>query len=111
MEITEAKKGQGVILGLNGRLDSSNSNGLEQKIRQLIDRGERYLVLDCSQLSYISSSGLRVLLMAAKKLDGITRTSSRGGAPPSPNGAGMETAWRRLRQPATSPCARPSGRW
>jgi anti-anti-sigma factor len=41
---------------------------LEQRILALIDAGEKRLVIDCAQLQYISSAGLRVLLIAAKRL-------------------------------------------
>lgn len=68
MELTESKKGGAVVLGLNGRVDASNAAVLEQRILALIDAGEKRLVIDCAQLQYISSAGLRVLLIAAKRL-------------------------------------------
>jgi anti-sigma B factor antagonist len=68
MEIAETKKNGVVVLGLNGRVDASNASVLEQKILALIDAGETRLVLDCAQLQYMSSAGLRVLLVAAKRL-------------------------------------------
>ena len=68
MQITEAKKDGVVVLGLDGRVDASNAGGLEQKILALIDAGETRLVIDCAQLQYMSSAGLRVLLVAAKRL-------------------------------------------
>lgn len=71
MEITENKKKNSVVLELKGRLDTVTSIDLEKKIQELMERRERQLVLDFSQLSYISSSGLRVLLMAAKRLKAV----------------------------------------
>jgi len=68
MEIREDKRGDIVIVGLKGRLDASTSNRLEERLLALIDGGEKRFVIDFSQLDYISSSGLRVLLMAAKRL-------------------------------------------
>ncbi|MGH3056427.1 MAG: STAS domain-containing protein [Gaiellaceae bacterium] len=68
MEISEAKKNGVVVLGLSGRVDASNAAVLEQKILALIGAGESCLVLDCAQLQYMSSAGLRVLLVAAKRL-------------------------------------------
>ena len=68
MEITEGKRGEIIILGLKGRLDASTSKGLEEKLVALTEGGEKRLVVDFSQLDYISSSGLRVLLVAAKSL-------------------------------------------
>ena len=71
MEITEYKKKNSIVLELKGRLDTVTSIDLEKRIQEVMERPERQLVLDFSQLSYISSSGLRVLLMAAKRLKAV----------------------------------------
>jgi len=68
MEITESKKNDVVILGLQGRLDASNAGTLEQRVLSLIADGTSRFVVDCARLDYISSAGLRVLLVAAKRL-------------------------------------------
>jgi anti-anti-sigma factor len=68
MEITETRKDGAVVLGVSGRVDASNASVLEQRILALIGAGEKRLVLDCAQLQYMSSAGLRVLLVAAKRL-------------------------------------------
>ncbi|HVO23646.1 MAG TPA: STAS domain-containing protein [Candidatus Margulisiibacteriota bacterium] len=68
MELTEAKKSGAVVLGVNGRVDATNAGVLEQRVLGLIDAGEKRLVIDCAELQYISSAGLRVLLVAAKRL-------------------------------------------
>jgi anti-sigma B factor antagonist len=56
------------ILELNGRLDSLSSPILEKRLLDLIANNERQLIIDFSQLSYISSVGLRVFLIASKQL-------------------------------------------
>ncbi len=71
MEITEDKKNNIVILGLKGNLNVMTANLLEEKFTALMDKGERRLVVDFSHLDYISSAGLRVFLIAAKKLKSI----------------------------------------
>ena len=71
MDIQEEKKGQVVVLKINGRLDSTNASQLDKRIAGLIDRKEKQILLDCSQLGYVSSSGLRVFLMGLKKLNAI----------------------------------------
>ena len=68
MEISESKKSGVVILSVQGRLDASNAATLEQRLLALIDAGEQRMVVDGAQLDYISSAGLRVLLVAAKRL-------------------------------------------
>lgn len=68
MEISEDKKSGVVILSVTGRLDASNAAPLEQRLLALIDAGEQRLIIDGAQLDYISSAGLRALLVAAKRL-------------------------------------------
>ena len=68
MEIVESKHNGVVVLALSGRLDASNASLLEQQLLGLIDAGERRITLDCAGLDYISSAGLRVLLVAVKRL-------------------------------------------
>jgi anti-anti-sigma factor len=57
-----------VILGLTGKLDATTAKTFEDKILAEIDSGDRRFVIDLSQLDYVSSSGLRVFLLAAKRL-------------------------------------------
>ena len=68
MEIKEHKEGNVIILEPNGRLDTNTSDEFEAKIVGLVDAGELRLVIDLIHVDYISSAGLRVLLMTAKKL-------------------------------------------
>jgi anti-anti-sigma factor len=56
------------VLSVDGRVDASNAAILEQKILAAIAAGENRLVIDCARLEYMSSAGLRVLLVAAKRL-------------------------------------------
>jgi stage II sporulation protein AA (anti-sigma F factor antagonist) len=68
MEIKEEKRGGVKIVELRGRLDASNSSYVERQLQILMDQGERRLVVDLSDLVYISSLGLRVLIVFAKYL-------------------------------------------
>lgn len=68
MEITQAEQEGIIMLELKGRLDTLSSSELERKLTDLITQKEYKLVLDFSQLDFISSSGLRVLLAAGKQL-------------------------------------------
>ncbi|MEI6577313.1 MAG: STAS domain-containing protein [Bacteroidota bacterium] len=68
MELKESKQGNVLVLELVGRLDTSNYAEAEKKIVALLNAGEKYCLIDCSKLDYISSSGLRVLLVTLKKL-------------------------------------------
>jgi anti-sigma B factor antagonist len=68
MDIAVEKRGPVDVLSMSGKLDAATAGVLEQKLMSTIDAGGRHLILNCAALSYVSSAGLRVLLMAAKKL-------------------------------------------
>ncbi len=68
MQFSEDKQGSVVIVGLQGRMDSNTARTVEEKMLGLIERGEHRLLVDCAELDYISSAGLRVFLATAKRL-------------------------------------------
>jgi anti-sigma B factor antagonist len=68
MQIIEDKKGDVKIIGLCGRLDASTSPSVEKQLLALMDQGEIRIVFDFSELTYISSLGLRVLIFVAKQV-------------------------------------------
>ncbi len=68
MEIFEEKQQGHYIFRLNGRLDSNTSPDFEQKVFDAIESGNVHLIIDCGQLDYITSAGLRVLNKSAKRL-------------------------------------------
>ena len=53
---------------IGGRLDAVTAPDFEKRIRELIDSGNSCFVVDFDQLDYISSAGLRALLLMAKLL-------------------------------------------
>lgn len=68
MNITESKAGEINIVSIEGRLDTTNYGELEHHLSSLTDNDEVQILLDLSKLEYISSSGLRILLMFLKKI-------------------------------------------
>lgn len=56
------------ILRPIGRVDSTNAPEMEKMLRGALDSGATKIIFDLAKLDYISSAGLRVILMAAKKL-------------------------------------------
>lgn len=72
MEIQEKQIEHGVILSISGRLDANHTKPVEEKFLQLVEAGQKQFVFDLSSLEYISSAGLRVLLLAAKKTKAIS---------------------------------------
>lgn len=60
MDIFETVKRNILILELRGKLDAMASPEFREKIISKINDGNHKIILDCSNLDYISSAGLRV---------------------------------------------------
>ncbi|MCL4505467.1 MAG: STAS domain-containing protein [Chloroflexi bacterium] len=56
------------ILTVTGRLDASTVNILERAITRALSQGAKVVVIDAGEITYISSSGLRVLLTARRQI-------------------------------------------
>ena len=68
MEFAHDQMGEVAIVKLAGRLDSSTAQPAEESFTRLLGSGTPRLAIDMSRLEYISSAGLRVLLVVAKKV-------------------------------------------
>jgi anti-sigma B factor antagonist len=71
MNINQESDGDIVILALEGRLDTLNFALLEKEMKLLIEKSQKNIVLDCLDLDYVSSSGLRILLKSLKLVDTV----------------------------------------
>ncbi len=69
MTMTGKQDGAALEIALSGRLDTVTSPALEKELAGSLD-GVTALTLDFSELEYISSAGLRVLLSARKAMAG-----------------------------------------
>lgn len=65
MVINKKQDGSALVVALEGRLDTTTAPELEQELKSSLD-GITDLTLDMTNLDYISSAGLRVLLSAHK---------------------------------------------
>ena len=74
MGIDERTLGNVTVIALDGRLDAETAGALEQRWSTLVARGDRRFLLDLDKLSYVSSAGLRVLLLAAKQVRELSGT-------------------------------------
>lgn len=68
MEIKMTKEEDQLTVAVEGRLDTLTSPELEEKIKPELDSLKK-LTFDFAGLEYISSAGLRVLLMAAQAME------------------------------------------
>lgn len=70
MEIGHEQVGAVSVLAPVGRLDTDSAGDLELALADLQAVDARHFVLDFAKIGYVSSAGLRVLLMTARALDG-----------------------------------------
>jgi anti-anti-sigma factor len=68
MEIQKSKRDAILVISVKGRLDALTAGEFEKNLLETIAQGDKKLLLDLSELQYISSAGLRSLLVLAKKL-------------------------------------------
>lgn len=68
MNIVKTNEGAKLTLALEGRLDTTTAPQLEAEVKGAL-AGVTELVMDFSQLEYLSSAGLRVLLAAQKAMN------------------------------------------
>lgn len=69
MNIVKEEQGTTLNVRPEGRLDTNTSKELEQALAPEVDKYDA-IVLDFSELQYLSSAGLRVLLSVQKKMKG-----------------------------------------
>ena len=65
LNIEKKSEGKNLSFALSGRLDTTTAPDLEKEVKENIEGVEK-LDFDFSDLAYISSAGLRVLLSAQK---------------------------------------------
>ncbi|OYO27923.1 STAS domain-containing protein [Janthinobacterium sp. PC23-8] len=68
MNMTCETLGDALLIALEGKLNSVNAPQTEADMLAQITRGAHQVLLDLTALDYISSAGLRVLLIVAKRL-------------------------------------------
>ena len=56
-----------LVLNPLGRIDGTNAKAFEEALLGRIDAGDTQILMNFEGINYISSAGLRVLLMAAKR--------------------------------------------
>ena len=71
MNITIQETDAKIIATLSGELDTAAAQEAEKQLQPLLDSKGKEVVLDCTELEYISSSGLRVLLSILKQAQSV----------------------------------------
>jgi len=70
MHITTNKEKTIRIISVDGKIDSFTSKDFQDSLIKHILDGEYDILIDCSKLEYISSSGIRAFYYALRELNG-----------------------------------------
>jgi stage II sporulation protein AA (anti-sigma F factor antagonist) len=68
MEVNTERENGTLIAKIEGRVDGANAREFEDALEAAIGEDDRAVIMDFEALSYISSAGLRVILLTARTL-------------------------------------------
>lgn len=77
------RDGQVVVHRIAGRMDTSTSPAIEAAIKEKLAEGSRRILLDMREVTYVSSAGLRVVLLVAKQAKAANGNLALFGLHPS----------------------------
>ena len=68
MKVTIEREGEILVAIVEDRIDGTNAGEFQKELEAVITAADRMMILDCEKLTYISSAGLRVVLLTARTL-------------------------------------------
>ncbi len=68
MKMTTRNEEKALVVEVAGRMDALSAPEFEKKMRQLMDQGQARFVIDMQAVDYVSSAGLRSVLVVSKAL-------------------------------------------
>lgn len=82
MHIERETVGNDILLRVAGRLDTPNSKPFEASLMEVVTTTGGSIVVNLAGVDYVSSSGLRALLVAGKAMRGAKRNLSLAALQP-----------------------------
>ena len=74
MEITQTKSGSYMQVAVSGRVDSYWADHLSATLATIVQQGHHRIRLDCSNVTFLSSAGISILVRFHRTLTGINGT-------------------------------------
>ena len=71
IELHESHSGDATIVALSGKLDAATTPAVEVRLLALVREGKKFLALDFSGVTYLASSGLRMLLILTREINSL----------------------------------------
>lgn len=82
MKIESERRGQALVISLDGSLDAMTAEQVQRSISARLDAGHPQIILDLRRVDFMSSSGVRLILETLKKSRGLGGDLSLAGAQP-----------------------------
>lgn len=74
MKINIQRNGDEVVVALNGELDTVTTAQMSEELNRIIEMASNQLIIDCKDLEYISSSGLRFFMQLKRHSEQLNGT-------------------------------------
>jgi len=68
MTISEERVGNVLVMGLGGKFDIEGGKSFLERATQILDGGEKHILLEFTGVTYINSTGLRALIIVGKRM-------------------------------------------
>ena len=69
IEIKKETENNYLLLSVSGDVDASSSIHLDKAVREAFDDGNKQILIDCTNLNYISSAGLGVFMSYIEEIN------------------------------------------
>jgi anti-sigma B factor antagonist len=67
MQLSTEQENQLTIVHLSGRVDINSSDNLQSTLCTILEQKKNHIIIDCTQVDYLSSGGMRAFLVAMKE--------------------------------------------
>jgi anti-anti-sigma factor len=71
MKVSVTQEGSVTVVAMEGKIDTDTCDEVESALLAEIDKGAKRMVIDLAAVNYISSAGLRSVLIAGKKIKAL----------------------------------------
>jgi len=72
MQLSTHKKECYTIVTIKGRLDSLTADNLQASLTTLCNEGTLFLIIDCQALEFLSSAGMRAILICHREIEKLS---------------------------------------
>lgn len=71
IQLHESQHGDATLVALSGKLDASTTPAAEARLLELVREGRKFVAIDFADVTYLASSGLRMLLVITRQITSL----------------------------------------